>query len=178
MIIGYTVNPSESELRRLKLDGRCEEVHEVGLTCIYYEKLATFLKEHVGDTVVVVELSSLGVSISSWIKLSNLLEECQIDLRFLEKELLTDQEYIQLLKKISEVERLAVSQRTRAGLEKAKLEGRIGGRPSIDLSKVTKIEELYMTHKKPLREIAEIAEVSLGTVHKYVNLIDFDKFER
>lgn len=42
------------------------------------------------------------------------------------------------------------------------------GRPAIGQETVADIERLHVTQKLSMREIADICDVSLGTVHKYV----------
>lgn len=55
-------------------------------------------------------------------------------------------------------------------IEKARLSGRIGGRPAIDNKTLEKIYHLYHSKKLTLREVAELCDVSLGTVHKYIKI--------
>lgn len=55
-----------------------------------------------------------------------------------------------------------------SGFEQARLEGRILGRPRVEDDVISRIAFLSNKKGKSMREIAEICQVSLGTVHKYV----------
>ena len=45
------------------------------------------------------------------------------------------------------------------------------GRPQVEQEVVNKIQYLFKSQKKTMRDIAEICNVSLGTVHKYVKIM-------
>lgn len=53
-------------------------------------------------------------------------------------------------------------------LDEVKLDGQVLGRPSVDTKIISKIVFLFEKKGKSMREIAEICQVSLGTVHKYI----------
>lgn len=61
------------------------------------------------------------------------------------------------------------SEYTKQRLEKYRLTGSQLGRPSIDDETIEKMQKLYEEKKMTLREIAAECDVSLGSVHKYVN---------
>ncbi len=56
------------------------------------------------------------------------------------------------------------SERTIAGLEKARKEGRVGGRPKVVVNR-TKVERLHKAGKS-LYEIAQVVGTSKSTVHR------------
>jgi len=49
---------------------------------------------------------------------------------------------IALLSTLAKQERVRISERVKAGLEKSRQQGRVGGRPTLDESKITKIRKL------------------------------------
>src|SRR5262249_39812262 len=63
---------------------------------------------------------------------------------------------------IAQQERIRLSERTRAGLEKARKQGRIGGRPTVvvDRDRIAQMDEEGFT----LREIGEERGISSATV--------------
>ncbi len=71
-----------------------------------------------------------------------------------------------ILAVIAKQERVRLSERTIAGLEKARKQGRIGGRPKVvcDHAKVERLHEAG----KSLAEIAEETGVSKSSVHRII----------
>ena len=67
---------------------------------------------------------------------------------------------------IAKQERIRISERTKAGLERAKRQGKILGRPStLSEAIITQIQELRATGAT-LRTIASQCSVSLGVIHR------------
>jgi len=74
---------------------------------------------------------------------------------------------ISLLSTLALQEKIRISERVKAGLAKSKLSGRVGGRPTIDTSIITKIKK----HKSDGMSICAIAQelkISRGTVYQYL----------
>jgi len=76
--------------------------------------------------------------------------------------------YLNLVKRIAETEKIIIKERTTKGLEEARKNGRIGGRPKISQEKINQIRFLYNNNRYTLRQIAEECNISLGTAYKYV----------
>jgi DNA invertase Pin-like site-specific DNA recombinase len=75
-----------------------------------------------------------------------------------------------ILATIAKQERIRLSERTLAGLQRARKEGRVGGRPRVVVDKV-KIERLSKAGKS-LTEIAEAVGTSKSTVHRLLKTED------
>ncbi len=74
---------------------------------------------------------------------------------------------IALLSTLAKQERIRISERVKAGLEKSRQRGRIGGRPTLDKSKIRKIKELKSTGKS-IVDISKILKISRGSVYQYL----------
>lgn len=76
---------------------------------------------------------------------------------------------IGILAAVAKQERVRLSERTIAGLQRAKAQGRIGGRPKAedDYKLVHRVDALR-TEGKPIRQIAAIVGISPSTVQKLV----------
>ena len=74
---------------------------------------------------------------------------------------------IGILAAVAKQERVRRSERTIAGLERARAEGRIGGRPKAedDFKLVAKVQHLHKEGAS-LRQIAAKAQIAVGTVRK------------
>jgi DNA invertase Pin-like site-specific DNA recombinase len=74
---------------------------------------------------------------------------------------------IGILAAVAKQERVRLSERTIAGLQRAKAQGRVGGRPKAegDLKLVAKVRKLH-NEGASLRTIAAKAEVAVNTVRK------------
>ena len=74
---------------------------------------------------------------------------------------------IALLATLAKQERIRISERVKAGLEKSRQKGRIGGRPSLEAEKVKKIKELRDTGVSVVK-IAQELQISRGSVYQYL----------
>lgn len=126
-----------------------------------------------GDKIFVYELGCLGKTI---VQLGDFLEELlikKIELVIVNKKTcskkITDKLYMELIINVSDVEKATIRMRTTKGIEKARSQGRIGGRPKISEKTVKQIHYLYHNQSYTLREIAEECDVSLGTAYKYIH---------
>jgi DNA invertase Pin-like site-specific DNA recombinase len=72
-----------------------------------------------------------------------------------------------LLSTLAKQERVRISERVVAGLAKARSQGRIGGRPTLESSKIEKIRELKSSGKSIL-SISKELHVSRGSVYQYL----------
>ena len=74
---------------------------------------------------------------------------------------------IALLSTLAKQERIRISERVKAGLEKSRQQGRVGGRPTLDKSIITKIK------KRKAEGISIVAigmelGVSRGSIYNYL----------
>ncbi len=74
---------------------------------------------------------------------------------------------ISLLSTLAAQERVRLTERVVAGLERARKAGRVGGRPRIEQEKVETINELF-SKGHSLRKIAKEVGVHHGTVRQYL----------
>ncbi|QIL46346.1 recombinase family protein [Vagococcus coleopterorum] len=124
-----------------------------------------------GDTLVVFELICLGKSIIQLADFISSLNDKGIKLVILSKpaELahVDSSTYSLMVGKMAKMEKEIIRERTSRGLEVARQNGRIGGRPRISQETIEKIQTLYSDNKYTLRQIAEECDISLGTAYKY-----------
>lgn len=73
---------------------------------------------------------------------------------------------ISLLATLAKQERLRTSERVKLGLDRARKQGRIGGRPSLDESKIRKIREMKFAGSS-IAAISRELKISRGSVYQY-----------
>lgn len=74
---------------------------------------------------------------------------------------------IALLSTLAKQERVRISERVKAGLEKSRQQGRIGGRPTLDEFKIQKIRKLK-SNGMSIMGIAKELKISRGSVYQYL----------
>ncbi len=74
---------------------------------------------------------------------------------------------IALLSTLAKQERIRISERVKAGLEKSKQQGRIGGRPTLDEFKINKIKQLK-SEGNSIVAISRQLKISRGSVYQYL----------
>ncbi|MGO3733152.1 MAG: recombinase family protein [Vagococcus sp.] len=125
-----------------------------------------------GDQLVVYELRCLGKSIIQLADFLGELKERGIQLIVVKKGSaysdINDEAYVEMIFKIAEMEKLIIRERTTKGLQEARRNGRVGGRPKISEETIEQIRFLYNNNRYTLRQIAEECNISLGTAYKYV----------
>jgi DNA invertase Pin-like site-specific DNA recombinase len=114
-----------------------------------------------GDELIVYELKSLGKSITQLATFFNFLEKKEVKLIIISKN-------FNLVDELAEMESFIISERTTKGIQNARRNGRVGGRPKISEEKIEEIRYLYHNQSYTLRKIAEECNVSLGTAYKYI----------
>ena len=68
---------------------------------------------------------------------------------------------------LSSQERIRISERVHAGLARARQQGRVGGRPSLDISSVQKIKQMRLAGKS-VTDISKTLKISRGSVYQYL----------
>ncbi|CAM3255414.1 recombinase family protein [Vagococcus sp. PNs007] len=179
-IIGYAYTTKDKEYLSSQLEAlgkySCDrivlETDTYSETSHPHVELENALEEmQAGDKLIVFEMLCLGKSI---IQLSDFIAELNekgVQLINLKKpeELahLDDVTYTAMIEKMAKMEKEIIRERTSRGLEVARKNGRIGGRPRISPETIEKIQSLYNNNKYTLRQIAEECDISLGTAYKY-----------
>ncbi|MGV8964607.1 MAG: recombinase family protein [Candidatus Saccharimonadaceae bacterium] len=75
---------------------------------------------------------------------------------------------IALLSTLAKQERIRISERVKAGLTKSRLQGRVGGRPTIAETKISKIIKLKHDGMS-IMAISKELKISRGSVYQYLN---------
>lgn len=161
MKIGYCRSDEQEEIAQLKELG-CQKVVTFEPTDNPKELFETVLNEYKDDTIVLVTFDSLKLQLVQCRELFFSVQSLPIDLRFIDKTM-----RLSMLLQLSKNESSIVTERTTRGIEEARVNGRIGGRPSISTELMAEISFLHKSKKLSLREIADKCNVSLGTAYKY-----------
>ncbi|EFK96116.1 Resolvase-like protein [sediment metagenome] len=74
---------------------------------------------------------------------------------------------ISLLSTLAFQEKVRISERVRAGLAKSRQQGRIGGRPTLDNSKIDKIRKMKSAGNS-IMAISKELKISRGSVYQYL----------
>jgi DNA invertase Pin-like site-specific DNA recombinase len=74
---------------------------------------------------------------------------------------------IALLSTLARQERIRISERVHAGLARARQQGRVGGRPSLDGSRIAQIKQMKLTGKS-VTDISKTLKISRGSVYQYL----------
>ena len=75
---------------------------------------------------------------------------------------------IALLSTLAKQERIRISERVKAGLERSRQQGRVGGRPKMDDVIIKEIQEMKLKGST-IVSIAKKLEISRGSVYQYLN---------
>jgi DNA invertase Pin-like site-specific DNA recombinase len=128
-----------------------------------------FMRE--GDVFVVWRLDRVGRSVSHLISFIQELQAKKVEFRSLKESIDTTTSigmfFFHVFGALAQFERDLIIERTKAGLEAARLQGRVGGRKKVlDQKKIRKIEEL---HKKnmSISEISRLLKISRSTIYNY-----------
>ena len=74
---------------------------------------------------------------------------------------------IALLSTLARQERIRISERVHAGLARARQQGRVGGRPSLDNSRIEQIKQMKLAGKS-VTDISKTLKISRGSVYQYL----------
>lgn len=125
-----------------------------------------------GDTIVIWKLDRLARSLQHLITLSNEMRERGIELHSITDRLDTStasgQLLFHILGSIAEFERSLIQERVQAGLIRARSEGRVGGRPRVDQSKLD-IAFAEMRRGSSIRKAALTARLSRATLNRAIS---------
>ena len=181
-VIGYartTIIDKESseQLNKLKEFGCTELFHE---TYAYEENCDNHSLESViarmqsGETLDVSELHRLGKTTRQLTELTDLLRKRNLHLVSLAENIDTREPmgaiYFNLMEGLAAMEQALIKERTLVGLNNARKNGKIGGRPKIDPKTIKKIRQLYYDKKETIQFISTKCGVSVGTCYKYIKL--------
>lgn len=154
----------------------CEEIFTDEISGSTMERPGlTKLREKIrkGDTLIVWRLDRLGRSLKHLIHWINELSTLGISFQSLQEAINTDSSTGQLIFHIfgalAEFERNLIKERTKAGLDAARLRGRQGGRPlKLNNTKRQLAIDLYTAKKHSIRQICQVVGISKPTLYKYL----------
>lgn len=179
MLIGYirvSTNDQNTELQRQALIGaNCDQIFEdkiSGKTLARPGLKRALSRLSAGDTLVVWKLDRLGRSVRHLITLVSELNAQGIHFRSLTDSIDTSTPmgrfFFHIMSALAEMERELIVERTRAGLQAARLEGRIGGRKRKMTAPVLAQAKRLLANGATLQQTALVLEVSVKTLYRYI----------
>ncbi len=129
-----------------------------------------------GDTLVVWKLDRLGRSLKQLIETLENLKKRNIHLVSMTEDVNTSSPsgmlFFQLIAMLAEFEHNIISERTKAGLDAARVRGRKGGRPKLknDAIKVTITKQLHASNTTSIKEICHSLHISKATLYRYLKM--------
>lgn len=127
-------------------------------------------KAREGDTIVVWRLDRLGRSLSHLIQLVEQLKARGIGFKSLQEEINTDTAngmfFFHMIGALATFERSLIVERTRAGLEAAKEQGRVGGRPAAMTPEQEKLVLALVEQGQNRAEICNSFDISRATLYR------------
>lgn len=183
MIIGYARVSTVEQNLSLQIDALekagCEKICEDNIFGSKDDRpglnqALEILRE--GDTLVVWKLDRLGKSLKSLITLTGELEDKGIDFKSITDSIDTSTPvgrfFFHMMASLAQMERELISERTRAGLEAAKKQGRVGGRKRVMTdSKIKSAKRLLKSGILP-KDVAQNLGISLATLYRHVPASD------
>jgi DNA invertase Pin-like site-specific DNA recombinase len=180
MLLGYArvsrdVQDTGTQLAALRAAG-CERIFEEKASGGRWDRPELHrLLDHLrpGDVLTVWKLDRLSRSLKDLLTIIERVEQCGAGFRSLTEAVDTTtpagRMLAQMLGAFAEFERNMIRERTRAGLEQARLNGRVGGRPrSLDLEQERLAAELVLSGQKSGAEIARLFHVHPSTISRAV----------
>lgn len=179
MLIGYARVSTQDQnldlqLAALKKAG-CKKILEDKISGNRFErpgltKTLELLRED--DTLVVWKLDRLGRSVKNLVDLVSQLQAQKIGFRSLTDSIDTGTPsgrfFFHVMASLAEMERELTIERTKAGLEAAKKQGRTGGRPRhMTDTKIESARKLLLSGTAP-RDIANNLGVSIPTLYRWI----------
>lgn len=190
MIFGYARVSTSDQSLNLQIDALLKEGIE--MKNIYTDKISSTVKERKsliklwdfareGDTIVVWKLDRLARSLIHFTKLMNELEEKGVKFKsitepFIDttKESSHSKFLVNMFAALAQLERDIIIERTKAGLESARLRGRVLGAPKglskKNQQKAVLSEEYFKEGRMTVTEICERLEISRATYYKYLRI--------
>jgi len=179
MIKGYVRVSTESQDpngQRAALEAVCDEIHTEFASGARWDRpaLQNLLRSlKAGDVLVVWKLDRLTRSLSDLLQILKRLDEVGAGFRSLTEAIDTTtavgKMLTQVLGSFAEFEREMIRERTKLGLARARVEGRVGGRRhSLSLKQQTHALEMIDAGKSQT-EVAEVFKVSPATICRLVS---------
>ncbi|MEO1286389.1 MAG: recombinase family protein [Chloroflexota bacterium] len=180
MLVGYARVSTQDQNPQLQIDALtqagCEKIFEEKASGAQRDRPAlqdalSYLRK--GDTLVIWKLDRLARSLKQLLETVEHLEEQGIGLVSLTENIDTASAggklVFHIFGALAEFERSLIRERTLAGLEAARKQGRVGGRPRALLEDdIIKAKAMLRDPEISAKEVAETLGVSISTLYKYV----------
>jgi DNA invertase Pin-like site-specific DNA recombinase len=179
MYIGYARVSTQDQ----NLDLQLTALKEVGCLRLYEDQLSGLRTDRPGlqkaleqvregDTFVVWKLDRLGRSVKGLIDFVASLEQQKVHFKSLTDHIDTSTPagrfFFHVMASLAQMERELIVERTRAGLEAARSQGRIGGRRrSMTPSKLDAAKQL-LASGVPARDVASNLGISIPTLYRWI----------
>lgn len=185
MKIGYARVSTKDQNLNLQI----EALNREGCELIYSEKQSSSrerlefekLRESVrfGDIVVVWKLDRLGRSLKDLVNIIDEFKSKGVEFRSIVDSFDTTSPngrlFFSIVAALAEYEKELIRERTKAGLESARLRGRIGGRKSglsqEAKNKAAAAKHLYLDEKLQIEEILRSLSISRATLYRYLRFV-------
>ncbi|MGE6716467.1 recombinase family protein [Peribacillus frigoritolerans] len=181
-IFGYARVSTQDQ----NLDLQIDSLEKAGVAVIYKEKMTGTKKERPeleqllkaiseGDSVVVYKLDRISRSTKHLIELAETFEEKKVNFISIQDSIDTSTAmgrfFFRTMASIAELERDIISERTKSGLQSAKMRGRNGGRPSKDPKLVERALKLHSSNQYSIKEITDMTGVSKSVLYRALEKI-------
>ncbi|EWG08970.1 recombinase family protein [Cytobacillus firmus] len=181
-IFGYARVSTQDQ----NLDLQIDALEKAGAAVIYKEKMTGTKKERPeleqllkaiseGDSVVVYKLDRISRSTKHLIELAETFEEKKVNFISIQDSIDTSTAmgrfFFRTMASIAELERDIISERTKSGLQSARMRGRNGGRPSKDPKLVERALKLHSSKQYSIKEITDMTGVSKSVLYRALEKI-------
>lgn len=176
-IFGYARVSTQDQ----NLDHQIDALKKADAAVIYKEKITGTKKERPelaqllkaisdGDSVVVYKLDRISRSTKHLIELAETFEEKKVNFISIQDSIDTSTAmgrfFFRTMASIAELERDIISERTKSGLQSARMRGRNGGRPSKDARLVDRALKLHSSNQYTIKEITDMSGVSKSVLYR------------
>jgi DNA invertase Pin-like site-specific DNA recombinase len=176
-VFGYARVSTQDQILDLQIDA----LEKAGAAVIYKEKITGTRKERPeleqllkaiskGDSVVVYKLDRISRSTKHLIELVENFEEKKVNFISIQDNIDTSTAmgrfFFRTMASIAELERDIISERTKSGLQSARMRGRNGGRPSKDPKLVERALKLHSSKQYSIKEITDMTGVSKSVLYR------------
>ena len=180
---GHKIGYARVSTRDQNLDLQTAALNKAGCTRIFEETMSGAKRERpqlgsaldylrAGDTLVVWKLDRLGRSVKDLVELVGELATRGVHFQSVTDNIDTSTPagrfFFHVMASLAQMERELLIERTRAGLEAAKVQGRVGGRKrAMTESKLESAKKLLAAGAAP-RDVAADLGVSLPTLYRWI----------
>ena len=185
MKIGYARVSTKDQNLNLQIEALnregCEQIYSEKQSSskerLEFEKLRESVRS--GDIVIVWKLDRLGRSLKDLVNIIDEFKSKGVEFRSIVDSFDTTSPngrlFFSIVAALAEYEKELIRERTKAGLESARLRGRIGGRrPGLSQdakNKAAAAKHLYLDEKLPIEEILKSLSISRATLYRYLRSV-------